>query len=133
MKMEEVKQEPEAPSLTPTQSLVLEVLGARYRLGESIWPFDKIQANTRACTGLEVLGLVGTRSGPIEHSFQVWLTQAGKDYVLGAEYESPLDRLKQELRTAKEKIERVKYDLQRTEERWTAECVRNAMLTGQAG
>jgi hypothetical protein len=89
--------------LPPTQELVMEVLAARYRLGEGVWPFS-----TRcrpAISALATDGLVGFKGGIVEHTVQVWLTEAGLDVVLGDGYVLPLARARAEaLREAREAV-----------------------------
>lgn len=76
----------EAP---PTQYLILEVLAARHRLGETYWTFP-----TRcrpAARRLEVAGLVTLRPAPTYGSFEARLTEAGTVNALGLDYVPPLD------------------------------------------
>lgn len=81
-------------ALSPTQELVLEVLAARYRLGETLWPFTtKLTPSVRT---LEALGLVWWKSGVVERTIQVGLTDAGVKEMLGLTYVSPLDKLRSE-------------------------------------
>lgn len=62
--------------LTPMQSLLMEVLAARYRLGETHWTFaDRCMPAARR---LEEKGLVTTRSSPAPCSFEARLTDAGR-------------------------------------------------------
>ncbi len=76
--------------LPPTQYLVLEVLGARHRLGENFWPFRSTVAP--ALRGLEQLGLVWTMSGSVENTVRAGLTAPGKDAVLSSTYIPPAFR-----------------------------------------
>jgi len=78
-------------ALPPTQYLVLEVLGARHRLGENLWPFRSTLAP--ALRGLEQLGLVWTMHGSVENTVRAGLTEAGKDAVLSSTYTPPVFRL----------------------------------------
>jgi hypothetical protein len=81
-------------ALSPTQELVLEVLAARHRLGETLWSFTtKLTPSVRP---LEVLGLVWWKSGVVERTIQVGLTDAGVKEMLDPTYVSPLDRLRSE-------------------------------------
>lgn len=74
--------------LSPTQELILEVLGARYRLGETIWPFDsKLRPQLRK---LESHGLVTRMHGIVENTERASLTEAGRDMVLTAVYVPPV-------------------------------------------
>lgn len=62
--------------LTPTEYLVMEVLAARYRLGEDVWTFPS--ETVRAAKNLEAKGFVGWKSGVCENTLQLWLTDGGK-------------------------------------------------------
>jgi hypothetical protein len=80
---------PDVDRLPPTQYLILEVLAARCRLGEQLWPFPtRLRAQLAALT---TAGLVDTRSGPVAGSMQAWLTDAGRAVMLAADYVPPLD------------------------------------------
>jgi len=78
-------------TLPPTQHLVLEVLAARHRLGENLWPFRSTLAP--ALRGLEQLGLVWTMHGSVENTVRAGLTEAGRDAVLSSTYIPPVFRL----------------------------------------
>lgn len=81
--------------LPPTQKLVLEVLAARHRLGETMWTFDAIHG--KALRGLEQAGLVNLHNGIVEHSIRAELTDAGLAAVVHAGYQPPnggIDRLR---------------------------------------
>lgn len=72
--------------LTPTEELVLEVLIARYRLGETYWSFN---ARHRAVLErLEDRDLIGYKSGIAPNSYQAWLGDAGLA-CLDDTYEAP--------------------------------------------
>jgi len=74
-------------SFTPTQDLILDVLGARYRLGENLWTFD---SNLRKqAEQLAARGLVFTTHGIIEHTIRAGLTEAGKAATLSPDYSPP--------------------------------------------
>ena len=75
-------------NLPLTQELVMEVLAARYRLGEQIWPFSRTAR--LALAALEDLGLVGYKSGIVERTYNAWLTDEGKTAVLSPTYVPPL-------------------------------------------
>ena len=62
--------------LTPTEDLMMEVLVARFRLGERMWTFDSNQ--TFIARRLEAKGMVGWKSGIVEKSILVWMTDEGK-------------------------------------------------------
>lgn len=61
--------------MTPTGELVLEVLAARRRLGESGWTFDA--QHRQALRRLEADGYIGFKSGIVENTFLVWLVPNG--------------------------------------------------------
>lgn len=70
-----------------TQELIMEVLAARYRLGENLWPFPtKVK---RSLDALESLGLIGHKSGVVERTRNAWLTDLGKASVLSPTYTTP--------------------------------------------
>lgn len=74
-------------ALPPTQHLIMEVLAARYRLGEMLWTFP-----SRLRSQIEALGragLIGSKSGVVEHTMQAWLTDAGKRAALSDTYKPP--------------------------------------------
>lgn len=73
--------------LPPTQSLVLEVLAARYRLGEGAWTFST--RHRPALEGLAARGLLGWKHGVIERSCLAWLTAEGRSATLSAAYKAP--------------------------------------------
>jgi hypothetical protein len=76
---------------TPTQELFLEVLVARWRLGDRMYTFGpRLKKTARQ---LEALGLVSFKSGPAGNgTILAWLTEAGElsqikpDYMSDAEY-----------------------------------------------
>ena len=74
-------------TLSLTQELIMEVLAARYRLGERIWPFPATAI--RALNTLEGLGLIGHKSGVVERTRNAWLTDYGKASVLSDSYLPP--------------------------------------------
>jgi hypothetical protein len=69
----------ETPRLTPTERLVLEILAARHRLGETYWTFDI--AHRPSLARLEKKGLVTYRDG-VAPGFEAKLTDDGMDLVL---------------------------------------------------
>lgn len=77
-------------SLPPTQYLMLEVLAARHRLGETCWTFPS--THTPTARALATLGLVGYKSGNVPQTIIVWLTEAGQDCCLSAQYTPPNQR-----------------------------------------
>jgi len=78
--------------LTPTEELILEVLIARYRLGEKLWTFSRRAAITRAAESLSRRGLVWLKNGMVEHSFQAGLTEKGLLEAQDPSYISPKER-----------------------------------------
>lgn len=73
--------------LPPTQQMVLEVLAARYRLGEHMWSFpSRLNAAGEA---LARLGMIAWVSHPAPYTRRAWLTDAGKAAVLLGDYEPP--------------------------------------------
>jgi DNA-binding MarR family transcriptional regulator len=80
-------QSEELDKLPPTQYLVLEVLGARYRLGETMWTFPT--SCTKAVAELEKLGLVTSMHGVTEHTFRVSLTEIAIGAMLSGTYLPP--------------------------------------------
>jgi len=59
---------------TPTEELILDILVARYRLGETLWTFDS--RNMPALRKLEARGLIETTSGVTENTVRALLTDA---------------------------------------------------------
>lgn len=64
--------------LTPGEALVMEVLAARWRLGESLWTFDI--RHGRWLDSLADKGLVQPMHGVVEKTLRAALTDAGKAY-----------------------------------------------------
>jgi hypothetical protein len=85
-------------SLPPTQYLILDVLAARYRMGEQVWTF---RSDLRpAIVALAKLGLVNELNGITPKSVRARLTNAGQVAVLLDGYEAPeVKRLRANLRT----------------------------------
>jgi hypothetical protein len=76
-----------ASERTPTEYLVLEVLAARYRLGEHTWTFPtRLAPQLR---GLEDAGLLGFKPGVAEGSYTAWLTDAGTADAMSDTYQPP--------------------------------------------
>lgn len=75
------------PPLTPTEDLILEVLAARYRLGETIWTFDS--RLTRQIDSLATKGLVSTMSGIVERTIRASLTDEGLREAVSPNYVPP--------------------------------------------
>lgn len=79
----------DSDSLPPTQYLILEVLAARYRTGESYWTLP-----SRFTNQLRILaeaGLVGFE-GAGEKTLRAWLTDDGKAAAMSDGYQAPADR-----------------------------------------
>lgn len=75
--------------LTPTEDLILEVLAARYRLGENLWTFD---TSTRpSALKLESKGLINVTHGIVEKTYRASLTAAGMDMAISPTYTSPTE------------------------------------------
>lgn len=74
-------------ALPPTQQLVLEVLAARYRLGEHTWSFpSRLNAAGEA---LAQRGLIAWVSHPAPYTRRAWLTDVGKAAALLGDYRLP--------------------------------------------
>lgn len=80
--------------LPPTQSLVMEVLTARARMGEFYWTLST--RHQPALRGLERLGLVGWKSGVVERTCLAWLTEPGRVTALSYAYRTPAVKLLEE-------------------------------------
>lgn len=66
-------------TLPTSQLLMLEVLAARWRLGENFWTFRRDSASTKASVELEKRGLIAVLSGQVEKTFRARLTDAGRN------------------------------------------------------
>lgn len=77
-------------ALPPTQQLILEILAARLRLGEGLWPFPT--KHIRAIKALEKAGLVRIIHGNVEKSVRVMLTPVGVKSMQQSDYRSPLEK-----------------------------------------
>lgn len=86
--------EANAWELPPTQALILEVLGARYRCGDRTWPFPS--KYRRPLRELEGLRLIGFQRGFEPRTLTAWLTAAGKPYVLAPGHKVPAASLIEE-------------------------------------
>lgn len=77
--------------LPPTQHLIGEVLAARHRLGETIWPFPDMCR--RAANALADRGLIDIIDGNVERSFRARLTAAGRaEFMPASGYQTPAER-----------------------------------------
>lgn len=79
---------PVKTTFTATEDLFLEVLTARYRLGERLWTFEARHKKT--ARSLEEQGLVWWKSGIVERTIMVGLTDLGKKELLSADYVPPI-------------------------------------------
>lgn len=78
-------------NLPPTQYLILEVLAARYRCGETLWTFEsRLGSHLRA---LESAGLIHLANGVEAKTMRAGLTEAGKDACLSLSYNLPVPTL----------------------------------------
>lgn len=68
--------------MTPTQELILEVLIARTRLGETLWTFSSV--HRPALSSLEERGLVFVMNGIVEKSVRASLTEKGVEKYLNS-------------------------------------------------
>ncbi|MGO4383366.1 hypothetical protein [Specibacter sp. RAF43] len=62
-------------TFTPTEELILDVLVARYRLGDTLWTFNS--CNNPALVRLETMGLVDILSGVTENTVRASLSDHG--------------------------------------------------------
>jgi hypothetical protein len=83
--------------LPPTQYLILEVLAARYRTGESFWTFPTTVK--RALLALADAGLIEVISSPEPHTLRARLASAGEDACLSLNYQLPVPTLAAALNT----------------------------------
>ncbi|WP_251151373.1 hypothetical protein [Cellulosimicrobium sp. Marseille-Q4280] len=82
-----------AKALTPTQELVMEVLAARYRLGEQWWTFEpELRQTIRT---LDDGGLVDIIDGHTAGRVEARLTAAGLVQYVRPGFTSPVDRLRE--------------------------------------
>lgn len=81
---------PDPDALPPTEYLMMEVLVARTRLGETHWTFPrKLRPTARS---LEAKGYVTWKSGVAQDTIMVWATPAGAQQFLSPTYTPPADR-----------------------------------------
>lgn len=74
--------------LSPTQYLVMEVLAARARTGETLWAFpSNLAVPLRA---LEELGLISVMHGGTPAALRARLTEAGREQTLKPDYVTPV-------------------------------------------
>jgi hypothetical protein len=79
-----------AYDLTPTEDLAMDVLVARWRLGENIWTFST--AHKRVLEKLQSRGYVNVIHGVIENTIRAGLTELGRDLYLVPDYVPPIFR-----------------------------------------
>lgn len=79
-------------SLPPVAYLIMEVLGARHRLGEQWWTFPTKPGIRAAANYLETFQLVNVFHGITPGTFRVELTSVGVNAVLSPTYVAPVSR-----------------------------------------
>lgn len=97
-------------NLPPTQYLVMEVLAARARTGESLWTFPSNLAVP--LRSLEQLGLVSVMHGVAPASLRARLTETGKSCVLKPDFVPPvvqqvLDAVEEGMRAASDLLAKI--------------------------
>ena len=75
-------------NLTPTEDLVMEVLSARARLGETMWTFNSCHKQT--IRKLESRGLVNMIHGTVDKTVRASLTDDGRKEYMMSEYNAPV-------------------------------------------
>jgi hypothetical protein len=70
----------------------MEVLAARWRLGETQWPFPRRLRH--ALCALEGLGLLWFESDITPGYYRVVITEAGRAAAMSATYDPPAERLR---------------------------------------
>lgn len=81
--------------LTATEDLVLEVLAARVRCGETCWVFERRHQAT--LQSLETRGLLTFGTDPTGTMLRAFLTDAGRAECLTDGYTEPVTRLREQL------------------------------------
>ena len=74
--------------LSGTQQLLLEVLAARHRLGESVWTFSTKTRKT--AEKLKSMGLINVIHGITERTYRASLTDQGRNLLFDPLYEVPI-------------------------------------------
>ena len=74
--------------MTPTEDLIGEVLAARFRLGETWWPFPN--ATKPAASRMESAGLVDLTHGMVAGTYRARLTAKGLDVFISPTYQAPV-------------------------------------------
>lgn len=78
----------DAPKVTPTEDLLLEVLVARWREGWALWTFDRRWR--KQLESLERKGYLWEKSGVVEKTWLAWLTPQGRDWLMSPDYKPPV-------------------------------------------
>ena len=78
--------------LTPTEELIMELLQARYRMGENSWSFDN--RHMKALTNLSEKELITFKSAMIEGYQLAWLTDLGYEHLFMNGYSIQIDSKK---------------------------------------
>jgi hypothetical protein len=96
--------------ITPTEELMLEVLAARVRTGETCWTFNS--RHRQAAGSLSQKGYVGFKAGIVERTIIVWFTDKGfKKMSLQKDYEFPfLKELRRAYMKSRDATERAWLD-----------------------
>lgn len=89
--------------LTPTEDLILEVLAARVRCGESCWVFD--QRHQATLQALEAKGLLTFDVDPTGTALRAFLTDAGRTESLSEGYTEPVTRLRERVAELAQSLE----------------------------
>jgi hypothetical protein len=91
--------------MTPTQELIMDVLGARARTGEKSWCFSpKLR---HAIVGLEKAGMVSNMGRGPDRSIRLKLTARGEEAAFLATYTAPVPSLEQAIATIPETNEQI--------------------------
>lgn len=75
------------------EELIMEVLIARWRLGENLWPFNHTKPIVLALQALELKGWVHWKGGVVENTLNVFPTPEGIAHNAGSDYNPPARRL----------------------------------------
>lgn len=79
------------PKLTSSQSLMVDLLVARHRLGEPFWPISK--ELQRTYVALDIKGYVDVLPGHVDHTVRLQLTpRARKELIEDSTYVTPIER-----------------------------------------
>lgn len=108
--------------LTPTEDLILEVLAARVRCGESCWVFER--RHRPALRSLETKGLLTFGVDPTGTALRAFLTDAGRAECLTDGYIEPVTRLREQLAENARTLEL-------TQDARRGEATRNARLQAE--